>query len=301
MIKSVTVINHLGESLTLELGAPDLSGLLIQQIEGLGPAKATINTTELATYDGALYNSARLQMRNIVMTLVMMWAPTIEDARQKTYRFFPIKKQITLVFETDNRYCECTGYVESNTPDIFSKKETTVISILCPDPFFYSVNDGYYFKFGGYDAMFEFPFSNESPSIPLLIMSEKNSAHSGTLLYGGDSDSGLMITIHGLGTVTGTLVLACADTGESMEIDTSKITGGFANLDDIMISTHRGNKFIYLLRNGVYTNVINALGKNSDWLSVHQGLNTFSYQIRDGSGADNLEIKMDYRMTYEGV
>ena len=66
MIRSVTVTNYLGDSIQLELMRPEKSGLIIKSIEGLGPSDAAINMTELSTNDGALYNSARLNKRNIV-------------------------------------------------------------------------------------------------------------------------------------------------------------------------------------------------------------------------------------------
>ena len=53
MIKSVTVVNHLGESLKLDLASPEKSGFIVKSIEGLGPVKATVNTTKMSTTDGA--------------------------------------------------------------------------------------------------------------------------------------------------------------------------------------------------------------------------------------------------------
>ena len=85
--------------------------------------------------DGSVYSSARTTERNIVLTLAMMFAPTIEDSRQKTYHFFPVKGKVKLVIETDNRQVQTEGYVESNEPDIFSEAETAQISIL-PRPVF---------------------------------------------------------------------------------------------------------------------------------------------------------------------
>lgn len=126
MIKSLTVTNPKGETLKLELANPDPSGLIVQKIEGLGPPKANINTTELATLDGSLFASSRATNRNIVINLAFLFAPTIEDARQKTYKFFPIKKPIAIEIETDNRQATITGYVESNTPDIFSQAEAKI-------------------------------------------------------------------------------------------------------------------------------------------------------------------------------
>ena len=84
--------------------------------------------------DGSIFASARATERNIVLTLILLPIPSIESVRQKTYSFFPIKKAVTLLVETDNRLVETTGYVESNEPNIFSQQESTQISIICPDP-----------------------------------------------------------------------------------------------------------------------------------------------------------------------
>ena len=127
MIKAITVTTPKGESLKLTLANPEESGLIVKSIEGLGPSKANINTTELATMDGSVYSSARTTERNIVLTLAMMFAPTIEDSRQKTYHFFPVKGKVKLVIETDNRQVQTEGYVESNEPDIFSIKSTKTL------------------------------------------------------------------------------------------------------------------------------------------------------------------------------
>lgn len=132
MIRAVTVTNYLGESKRFELAFPEKSGFAVQSISGLGPSKADINTTEISTNDGSLYNSARVNSRNIVMSLKLMFNPQIEDTRQDSYKYFPIKKRVTLLIETDNRICETYGYVESNEPGLFSSGETTQISIVCP-------------------------------------------------------------------------------------------------------------------------------------------------------------------------
>lgn len=163
MIKSVTVTNYLGDSIELELAHPEKSGLLVYNIEGLGPVNANINMTELATADGGIYTSSRATTRNIVLTLAMQnpGQMTIEDSRYLTYKFFPVKHEVTLVFETDTRTAQTTGYVESNEPVIFSQEEYTTISIICPDSYFYSVWNSE-MVFSGVQPLFEFPFANES-------------------------------------------------------------------------------------------------------------------------------------------
>ena len=164
MIKSITVTNYLGDSIKLVLARPEESGFVVTSVTGLGSGKANINTTEIATNDGDLFNSARLQKRNIVISLKYLWKDSIEDVRQLSYKYFPIKKKLTLLIETDNRSAEIDGYTESNEPDIFSKDEGSDVSIVCPNPFFYSAGeDGINTTiFYGVEPLFEFPFSNES-------------------------------------------------------------------------------------------------------------------------------------------
>lgn len=77
MIKSVKVTNYLEESKTFVLMDPEASGYLIEEITGLGPPTATINTTDMASIDGSIYNSARVGMRNIVLTLRLQFKPTV--------------------------------------------------------------------------------------------------------------------------------------------------------------------------------------------------------------------------------
>ena len=132
MIQSITVTNYLGEQLKLELTRPELSGFIVMSVTGLGPVKANINTTETATNDGSQFNSARTDSRNIVISLRYLPNPTIEDTRQLSYKFFPVKKKLTLLIETDNRSLEIDGYVESNEPDIFSQEEGADILMVKP-------------------------------------------------------------------------------------------------------------------------------------------------------------------------
>ena len=103
MIRAVTFTNYLGDSIRLDLARPEESGFIIKSVTGLGPGKVNINTREIATNDGSLFNSSRMPSRNIVISLAYMWKDSIEDVRQLSYKYFPIKKKLTMLIETDNR------------------------------------------------------------------------------------------------------------------------------------------------------------------------------------------------------
>lgn len=186
MIKTVTVTNYVGDSITLDLRNPEKSLIpegyefLISNIEGLNPPDASVNISNMATGDGGFFNSSRLNTRNIILTIIPFdeppvdwerengewkWVrkasarkyPDIQSARRAIYKYFPVKKPVTLLFETDSkdaagRYVNAhtTGYVESDSASIFGTNMASAqISIICPDPYFHSVvSDELEFTYG---------------------------------------------------------------------------------------------------------------------------------------------------------
>lgn len=304
MIKSVTITNHLDESIKLDLFNPEESGFIIKNIDGLGPVKANINFKELATNDGAIDNSARLSSRNIVMSLQFIESPTIEETRLKSYKYFPIKRNIKILIETDNRICETIGRVEANVPTIFSNAEGCQISILCPNPYFYSAgeNGANQTIFYGTDPLFEFPFSNESLTEDLIEFGSIENRTEGTIYYDGDAEIGITIRIHAVGEAEG-LVIYNTRTREIMRIDDDKlknlIGSGIQAGDEITITTSRGEKGIYMLRSGVTTNILNSLEKPIKWFQLLKGDNTFAYTA--SAGLTNLQFRIENKVIYEGV
>lgn len=303
MIRSLTITNNIGDSIELELTKPEKSGFIVKEITGLGPVKSTINITQVTTNDGGVFNSARLPYRNIVMNLRFMQTEkeTIEDVRHKSYKYFPIKKQITILIKTDNRELQTRGYVESNEPNIFSENEESSISIICPDPYFYSteINET---TFSGIEPLFEFPFSNESLTEPLLELGSIQNMQEQVITYEGDADVGVIMTIHAIGSASN-IVIYNTGTREQMGIDTTKletITGsGIVDSDTIIINTKKNQKRITLLRNGVETNILNCLAKGSKWFTLTKGDNLFAYTAE--SGSSNLQFSIANEVVYSGI
>lgn len=321
MIKSIAIINASGEAIRITLSEPEPQhGLIVTNIDGLGPAKAKVNVTERATTDGSVYNSSRLETRNIVITLLFTHAPTIEDVRQLTYKYFPIKKQITLVIETDNRTVYTTGYVESNDPVVFSKQEATQISLICPDPFFYdALARNNQTQFSGVEPLFHFPFNNtheiETTSSDPETYGEKTritkqpmvmgnifTLTQATIEYNGDSDVGVIFTLHALGTVKN-VSLYNIDTRGYMYIDTDKLaqlTGkGFVAGDDIIINTNTGYKSVTLLRDGHETNILNCINRDADWFRLVKGSNRIAFSAEEGN--ENIIMTSYNDIIYEGI
>lgn len=302
MIQSVTVTNHNNDTITLDLFHPEKSGLNVINIEGLGPPEANINSNEVATIDGGIFTSARMNQRNIVFTLGMMFEPTIEDTRLKAYKYFPIKKNVHLDFLMDRRHAECDGYVESNTPTIFTNAETTQISIICPDPYFYELGQEEV-AFAGTLPLFEFPFENASLTEHLIEFGEIRQDNRAILNYKGDVDTGILITIHVMEGSAEQITIWNVGTRERIKIDTEKIVRqfgiNFSQGDDIIINTKIGNKYARLLHDGQYTNIISCINKDADWFQLTTGFNTFTFTANNGE--NNLKVIFEYRNAYGGI
>lgn len=303
MIKSITVTNHVNDTIVLELTRPEKSGFIVKSIDGLGPVKADIGITEVITNDGGIFNSARTTKRNIVMHLQFMRTDdeSIEDIRQKSYKYFPLKKCVTITIETDNRTLKTEGYVESNEPDIWSKNEGCDISIICPDPYLYST-EVKETVFSGVNPIFTFPFENESLTDQLIEISSIEVLQEQVVTYEGDSNIGILISIHAIGNASN-ITIYNTGTREQMGIDTNKLevlTGtGIVDGDTIYINTKKNHKSVILLRNGIETNILNCLKKGSKWFTLSKGDNIFAYAAEEGRA--NLQFSIKNEVVYDGV
>lgn len=324
MLKRVVITNYRGESIVYRIGdaemniygdknwtPPETSGLLITSIDGLGPVKANINMTELTTTDGGRFNSARLSTRNIVIKARFLHATSIEEARLLSYKYFPIKKKLTIRIETDNRTAETEGYVESNEPDIFSDECECQISVLCESAFFNAVGEGaeQIIRFSSVEPLFKFPFGNPSLNERKIKIGEFISKRDSIISYNGDSENGLTLKIHFYGNV-GAFTIYNVDAGEKITIDPAKLPlipdlsesdPIFINGDEIDICTIQGRKSIYLHRGGIAYNILNLLDKNSAWFKIFKGDNRFVYETETEAQAQFIELIIVAGVIYEGV
>jgi hypothetical protein len=279
MIKQINVTNQLGQELELELASPEKSGLAVLEVSGIGPPKADINLTEILSIAGSAYNSARVLYRNVIFKLRFLEHPTIEDTRLLAYKHFPIQQPVTLSFRTDRRDCTIVGYIEQNDPNIFSNEEGTVVSVICPNPYFVS-KEKQQTMFSGNAKNFSFPFSNESLTQKLISFGAVFQNETALIVYEGDATVGVMINVHILGNVTN-LKIYNSTTRDLMMIDSAKLSvmvgSGLQEGDDLEINTNKGFKSVVLIREGVRHNIINTLGQSITWLSIIPGDNIIGY------------------------
>ena len=339
MIRAVRAINldaKSNPSITMKLDGLRTGPFTLWHIEGIGPGEADINVTELASTDGASYNSARLNSREITLTLIFNWFDgSIEAARHYSYQYFPLKKKVRLIiFSTDNlaqdisvvkrpniaRYID--GYVKQNRPDIFAATCATEIVLKCPDPYFYSCspllidspeNDLYEDvheaimgePIGG--LYFPLFFAQDHP------ISFGTSTDPGTIVVSYPeyaSETGCVFTLEltkNLDNPYPQITIWHIITGEKFIMDFSILknypdfSAGLQINDKILISSITGKKDIEILRGGVYTSIVGVIRYDSIWPRIIPGSNVF--RIYSDKELEELGItcKVDYQERFTGI
>jgi hypothetical protein len=314
MIYSVNVLNPSNDELILELTNPEKSGIQVRHIDGIGPTKSNINIYDVPSIDGGLFNSARTQARQIVLKLGFEWlklgdhtTPLIEDARHLSYKFFPLKRKIRLEFITDYRTLYIDGYVESNEPDIFSKDETTTVSVMCPDPNFYASDTQYGLINYPNQNKFEFPFSNESLDRNLIEFSTTNGTSGCSIDYEGDNTTGVTlelyfdqdypagqnISVSFINNIESTII----DINPSRIIKTTyhDILKG----DRLIINGKPGNKGVIYKRRHYEFNTFSAITLRDKWPVLESGEN--HVVLNAGTASKSIKGRVIYNTLYDGV
>ena len=254
------------------------SNFQVVSIEGLNPPNAQINRSTVFGIDGSKYNSARLQERNIVITLKLNG--DVEENRLNLYRFFRTTDWCKFHYKNEHRNVHIEGYIETVECSLFTSAEIMQISIICPDPYFkdaQTIVDDISKALG----KFKFPFAinvNE----PVEISTIDNSRIT-DVFNDSESESGVIIEADIRGNVN-TLEIRNTETGEAI-----KLTHTFIANDKIIINTNKGEKSVKLIRAGVESNIFTSLSKASKFFQLQLGDNYFSYVV-NGSPTDDEEL-----------
>ncbi len=301
MIRSITV--KAGENsstnkidpLTIDLFDPTTSGFAVTNITGLGPVNATINTTSYPTSDGAVYASARVDIRNIVMSLVFVpgVGETVEDIRHRSYTYFGVKRQVTLYIKTDSRELRISGYVEANEVDIFSERESTQISIICPNPYFYDDSTKQIVSFIEVEQLFHFPFYNDGVFTRSIKLGEIKHRVTKSFNYTGTVPVLCQIFIGFCGPITGGLMIKNkTETGEyqSMNINARYFPSGVSIQagGTIFVGNLGGKYAAYQSPSGTDVTILTAIQDTSDWITLAPGKNEITVEPHHAEESENI-------------
>ena len=277
------VKNNNGEVLNLTTS----SKYTLYKITGLQPPVSMINTSTNATSDGVTENSVRVDKRNIVLYIAL--EGDIEESRINLYKYFPLKKNITIYFKNGRRDVRIEGKVELMECDLFSNRQVAQISVICPQPYFKAINDIVSY-FSEISKLFEFPFSIPASGIEFSAITTNIRK---SIINSGDVPSGLIIDMYAIGTVVNPVIY---DVFKRTHI---KLMLTMEANDRIIINTNQGEKSVTLIRGGVATNILGYLYPDSTWLTLEAGDNVFTYDTE--SGTSNLQLTFTSSVLYGGV
>jgi phage-related protein len=237
-------------------GRPETDLVQIRNIEGLEPVKASVNTSLFGSVDGAAYTGASVPSRNIVLTIHPnpdwhTWK--YEDLRKLIYSYFMTKKPVRLVFYSDeDSPVEIFGIVESVDNSIFSKDQEFNVSVICPDPYFTSL-----------DPKVVTGQSIRSGGAPRVVT------------YNGSVETGIRVKVSfSSGTPPTTIGIQVGDP----KISYFNVTATVGSALYVDMSSVAMQKYIQnvSIGSGVITNLLSKMQEGSKWPLFEQGDNKFS-------------------------
>lgn len=277
------VENEQGDSMQLT-GHSDYR---IKDIEGLDPSSSTIIRAGVAGANGTKYKSSKVDEKNIVMYVSIV--QNVESARLTLYKYFRTGGYSKLYFTNGQRNVFIEGYIEDISINHFGMDQTAQISIICPQPFFNSL-DELRVMMSNVIPMLRFPYATSGTG---QVMSVYQIATEKNLFNAGDVNTGLTISFKARGEVVNPKII------NSYTLEFIGVNFIMQEGDEIVINTNRGNRSVTLIRGNVRTNLFNYLMENKTWIELKPGDNIFVIDVEQGDSL--LDVVCTYRDLFEGV
>ena len=260
---------------------------VVTNVEGLSPPKAKINLSDIAGMNGALFNSAKAETRNLVLT-VLPQTP-VEQNRLALYRFAQVAQWCKIYYSNGSTDVQIEGYVETVNGSLFSKTQSLQISIICPQPYFEGLRE-IRDDVSSLIHAFEFPFAIGSEGIEFSYI---NHDILSTVTNVGDVETGVIIEITARGEVVNPIIYDNISRGSIALNITLK------NREKIVINTNSGSRSVKLISGTGETNVMDKMVPTPTWFTLQPGENIFSYDAE--SGVDLMSIVFRHRTKFGGV
>lgn len=250
------------------------SGVVVQNIEGLDPVKASLVSSTFAKKDGGFFQHARRETRNIVITfgLEQVGVMAVREIRNNLYNLLMPKTKVRIRFRmTDGFSAYIDGYVESLESPMFSKEPSLILSLLCYDPDFVSPN---YVNVEG------------------LV---RSTADEDTFFNPGTTESWLQFSIPIPRTLAGfTLRVKNPKSPQRFMTVTHDLVAG----DIVTIGSSPGNKYLTLKRGGVSRSILYAMDPTSTWPTFSAGDNQVQIKVPAGG---TFPYAIEYLPRYGGL
>lgn len=250
-----------------EDGRAETDFVQIRNIDGLDPVKASVGVTPYGSTDGESYVGSSVLSRNIVLTLHpnpnwTNWSP--EALRRLLYAYFMPKEVVQLEFySNDMSPVDIRGVVEDFSANAFSKDPEYIASIICPDPFFNTIE-------------------------PVVLSGGVNDPPR-DIQYNGNIPGGIQVKVSFVsGTAPNKLTIQIGDPNiGSFIVDSPSVVTASKYFQ---MSSVPMNKYVEnIANNGTITSLLSYISiGGSDWPMFEPGKNKFS--VTSDHGVQNWEL-----------
>jgi hypothetical protein len=275
MLTMVTAQNDRLDTLLLPL-MDSSGGYVVKDIQGLGPVKATLTSSPFAQSDGAQFQAARREPRNITMKLGIepdYVSNNVASLRSRLYDFFMPKTPVTIgLYIDDAIFATTDAIVESCEPDIFTADPQVDISMICYDPDFYDLDE------------------------TLVSGSTTNGTTTQVIPYDGTQDVGVIFSITPVNNIAELTLYNTRPDGTVQIFDV--YSEEFLAGNTITITSVPGKKSVMQTTAGLTYSVLRSMSPISTWITLGRGDNLFrAYQ----TGATPHPWTLKYTAKYGGL
>lgn len=252
MLNEVEVRTSQGLFLTMPLD--DITdGIVIQEIEGLDPVKATLISSKYAKLRGSLYQSSSVDDRNIKFKFGLEpydALQTVQAIRDKLYGYFMPESPVELRFrKSTGLEVMINGVVESCENPLFTAEPTVDVSIMCFDTDFVD------------------------PDVIEIAGSTVSDATTFDLEYIGNAPTSILFTLMPNRDITQFTIYCMTPDGNTHNLD---FAASMMSGDELIINTKPGSKSVTQLRSGsTYATPLYGVSPQSGWPLLRKGPNTF--------------------------
>lgn len=273
MLYKVEARNVQGELLSLEF--VDVSdGIVVNDILGLDPVKATLTSSKNAKQAGSQLQNKTRENRNLILKLDLepdYITQSVEDVRDLLYQFFMPENDVDLrLFRESGLTVDISGTIEDFDSDLFVAEPKAAITIVCMNPDFVDIS-------------------------PVELSGTSTSTSTETLVvYPGTIHVGFVFTLNIDRVLTDFTIYHRPPDNVVRSMD---IVGSFLAGDILTISTIENDKYIKLVRGGTETFIAYAVSPQATW---HQLIRGNNYVRVYAEGAD-IPYDLTYTARYGGM
>ena len=264
------------------------SPISIISFDGFGSMDFDVKTSQNSGQDGENYNTSQAKKRNLTITFDIQ--SDYQHQRDRLHSFFQPRSWGTVYYyETAGGEGRKARYqVESLQIADYGVSRTGTLSLICPDPKWYALDDQLT-QLSRRRGLITFPLRLANPFRVSEIVQN--------LIANVYNPSAVPMGLTVKFTANGEVInpsLYDVNRQLLMQISTTMHPG-----DQIIITTADGNKRVKLISGGVTTNINNLLVYPPHWLQAQQGDNLYRYSA--DSGIDSLSVSILSTQAYWGA